>query len=154
MTAKEFFALDLQPGERVLVQVGSHEPKVAVFNGYATRCSAHIYNFDTDLFPYLQMPAKNGGMRNISFLGKGNFTFFGLSNIKSVRRYYTPQQIEKAVEKKNEVLAAIEPVMELRRQADGSYGLYSVKKDTLQTVLTDEQLAGYLEKYIEKDFAL
>jgi len=43
MTAKDFFALDLQPGERVFVQVGAHEPKVAVFNGYATRAhTCHI----------------------------------------------------------------------------------------------------------------
>lgn len=151
MTAKEFFALDLQPGERVFVQVGAHEPKVAVFNGYATR--THIYDFNTDLFPYLLMPAKNGGMRNISFLGKGNFTFFGLSNIKSVRRYYTPQQIEAAVVKKNEALTRIDPATELRKEPDGRYGIYSIKTGKLQTVLTDEELESYIREFIEPDLA-
>ena len=153
MTAKEFLALGLQHGERVLVQVGNLPPKKAVFDGYATRPSAHIYDFDCDLFPYLRMPAKNGGMRNVSFLGKGNFTFFPFRNIKSVQRYYTTDQIEKAVQKKNKALTRIDPVTELRKEPDGRYGIYSVKTSKLQTVLTDEELKSYIQEFIEPDLA-
>lgn len=152
MKAKEFFALDLQPGERVFVQIGAHEPKVAVFDGY--RCFKYtVRNFNYDLIPIFRMPAKNGGMLRISVLGKDSCVCHAYSDIVSVRRFYTPEQIENAIVRKNEALARIDPATELRKEPDGRYGIYSVKTNKLQTIIYDEELLPYLKDYLDSEQA-
>lgn len=140
----------LQAGEKVIVQIGRSEPKVAVFDGY--RCFKYtVRDFDYDLFPILRMPAKNGGMLRISVLGKDSFVCHAFSDIVSLRRYYTPEQIEKAVARKNEALARIDPATELRKETDGRYGIYSVKTGKLQTIIYNEELLPYLKDYLESE---
>lgn len=141
-------SLGLEAGEKVIVQIGKYEPKVAVFDGY--RCFKYtVRDFDYDLFPIFRKPAKNGGMLSISVFGKNSFVFHAFSDIVSVRRYYTPDQIEKAIAKKNEALARIDPATEIRKEPDGRYGIYSIKTGKLQTIIYPEELLPYLKDYLE-----
>lgn len=141
-------SLGLEAGEKVVVQIGRNEPKVAVFDGY--RCFKYtVRDFGYDLFPIFRMPAKNGGMLRISVLGKDSFVCHAFSDIVSIRRYYTQEQIEKAIVRKNEALARIDPATELRKESDGRYGIYSVKTGKLQTIIYNEELLPYLKDYLE-----
>lgn len=85
MNPNEFFKLNLRPGDRVQVRLGSSNAVEAFFDGYKTFGNHILRDPQYDLFPVFRAVSKNGKMLPQS-PWEGHSTGEGFSSITSCRK--------------------------------------------------------------------